>query len=67
MEVATGDDGKINVLPLNQDLFICFYNKELLYQKGFNGPPQHARRDDAAWRTPSPTRRRECTASSGGG
>ena len=29
MKVATGDDGKINVLPLNQDLFILFYNKEL--------------------------------------
>jgi multiple sugar transport system substrate-binding protein len=40
MEVATGDDGKINVLPLNQDLFIVFYNKELLAAKGFNGPPK---------------------------
>ena len=40
MEVATGDDGKINVLPLNQDLFIVFYNKELLAAKGFNAPPK---------------------------
>ncbi len=39
MEVATGSDGKLNVLPLNQDLFIVFYNKELLSQKGFNAPP----------------------------
>ena len=30
MDVATGADGKLNVLPLNQDLFILFYNKELL-------------------------------------
>ena len=40
MQVATGDDGKINVLPLNQDLFIVFYNKELLAAKGFNAPPK---------------------------
>lgn len=39
MQVATGDDGKINVLPLNQDLFIVFYNKELLTAKGFSKPP----------------------------
>jgi len=39
MAVATGDDGKINVLPLNQDLFILFYNKELLAAKGFKAPP----------------------------
>jgi multiple sugar transport system substrate-binding protein len=40
MAVATGSDGKINVLPNNQDLFILFYNKELLAAKGFNGPPK---------------------------
>ena len=34
MEVATGPDGKLNVLPLNQDLFILFWNKELFAQKG---------------------------------
>src|ERR1700677_1745867 len=39
MQVATGADGKLNVLPLNQDLFILFYNKELLAAAGFNGPP----------------------------
>jgi multiple sugar transport system substrate-binding protein len=38
--VATGRDGKINVLPNNQDLFILFYNKELLAAKGFAGPPK---------------------------
>lgn len=27
--VATGPDGKLNVLPLNQDLFIIYYNKEM--------------------------------------
>jgi len=40
MQVATGSDGKINVLPLNQDLFIIFYNKRLLEAKGFSGPPK---------------------------
>jgi multiple sugar transport system substrate-binding protein len=40
MQVATGEDGKINVLPLNQDLFILFYNKELLAAKGFNSAPK---------------------------
>jgi multiple sugar transport system substrate-binding protein len=40
MEVATGADGKLNVLPLNQDLFILFWNKALFAQKGLKGPPQ---------------------------
>jgi len=40
MKVATGDDGKINALPLNQDLFILFYNKELLAAKGYTAPPK---------------------------
>ena len=40
MKVATGTDGKINVLPNNQDLFILFYNKELLAAKGFTAPPK---------------------------
>jgi multiple sugar transport system substrate-binding protein len=40
MEVATGPDGKLNVLPLNQDLFIIFWNKELFAQKGLQKPPE---------------------------
>jgi len=40
MAVATGADGKLNVLPLNQDLFILFWNKALFAQKGLKGPPQ---------------------------
>jgi multiple sugar transport system substrate-binding protein len=40
MAVATGEDGRINVLPLNQDLFILFYNKELLEAKGYGAPPK---------------------------
>jgi multiple sugar transport system substrate-binding protein len=40
LAVATGSDGKINVLPNNQDLFIVFYNKELLAAKGFSAPPR---------------------------
>ena len=40
MRVATGEDGKINAMPQNQDLFILFYNKELLAEKGFTAPPR---------------------------
>jgi multiple sugar transport system substrate-binding protein len=40
MDVATGADGKLNVLPLNQDLFIVFWNKVLFAQKGLKAPPQ---------------------------
>src|ERR1019366_438791 len=40
MQVATGADGKLNVLPLNQDLFILFWNKELFAEKGLKGAPQ---------------------------
>jgi multiple sugar transport system substrate-binding protein len=40
MAVATGSDGKINVLPNNQDLFILYYNKDLLAAKGFSAPPK---------------------------
>jgi multiple sugar transport system substrate-binding protein len=40
MAVATGPDGRMNVLPLNQDLFILFYNRDLLAAKGFNAPPK---------------------------
>jgi multiple sugar transport system substrate-binding protein len=39
MRVATGPDGKLNVLALNQDLFILMYNKQLLDAKGV-APPQ---------------------------
>jgi len=40
MAVATAADGKITALPYNQDLFILFYNKALLAEKGFAGPPK---------------------------
>jgi len=40
MAVATQDNGKINVMPNNQDLFILFYNKEILASKGYTAPPK---------------------------
>ncbi|MBI1773896.1 MAG: sugar ABC transporter substrate-binding protein [Proteobacteria bacterium] len=40
MQVATGSDGKLNVLPLNQDLFILFWNKQLFADKGLQSPPK---------------------------
>jgi multiple sugar transport system substrate-binding protein len=38
MRVATGPDGKLNVLALNQDLFILMYNKQMLEAKGVAVP-----------------------------
>ncbi|HYZ61635.1 MAG TPA: sugar ABC transporter substrate-binding protein [Acetobacteraceae bacterium] len=40
IKIATGPDGKLNVLPMNQDLFILFWNKELFQQAGIQGPPK---------------------------
>ena len=64
MQVATGADGKINVLPMNQDLFILYYNKEMFAQKGFM--PRRRRYDetDGDGARSSPTRARASTASS---
>ena len=44
IRAATGPDGRINVLPLNQDLFVLFYNKELFGQAGPGGA-EDLRRD----------------------
>jgi multiple sugar transport system substrate-binding protein len=38
MKVVTGADGKLNALPLNQDLFILYYNRQLLADKGVSVP-----------------------------
>ena len=38
IQAATGPDGKINVLPLNQDLFILYYNKEMFDGAGLKVP-----------------------------
>jgi multiple sugar transport system substrate-binding protein len=57
MDVATGADGKLNVLPLNQDLFILFWNKELFAAKGLKGPPQtQAEMMDAAQKLTEPSK-----------
>jgi len=40
LHAATGPDGKINVLPMNQDLFIIYYNKEMFQNAGLQGPPK---------------------------
>ncbi len=40
IRAATGPDGKINVLPMNQDLFILYYNKEMFQQAGLESPPK---------------------------
>ena len=38
--VDDGGDGRINVLPLSQDLFNLAYNRHLLAEKGFTAPPK---------------------------
>jgi multiple sugar transport system substrate-binding protein len=38
LKVATGSDGKLNVLPMNQDQFILYWNKELFAEKGLQPP-----------------------------
>ncbi len=38
LKVATGADGKLNVLPMNQDQFILYWNKELFAEKGLEVP-----------------------------
>ena len=40
MAVGTAADGKMTAVPYNQDLFILFYNKALLAEAGFSGPPK---------------------------
>jgi multiple sugar transport system substrate-binding protein len=40
IRAATGPDGKINVLPMNQDVWILFYNKEMFEQAGLSNPPK---------------------------
>jgi multiple sugar transport system substrate-binding protein len=38
LQVATGEDGKMNVMPFNQDLWIVFYNKEMFEKAGLQPP-----------------------------
>ena len=38
LRVATGADGRLNVLPFNQDVWILFYNKELFAAAGLAPP-----------------------------
>ena len=40
MAVGTAADGRVTALPLNQDLFILFYNKALFAEAGFSAPPR---------------------------
>ena len=48
MAIATSSDGKINGLPLNQDVFILMYNKALLDAKGVAVPTTYDQLMDAA-------------------
>jgi len=54
VKVATGPDGKLNVMPMNQDLFILFYNKELLAAKNLSVPKTWAELIDTARKVADP-------------
>jgi multiple sugar transport system substrate-binding protein len=45
---ATAEDGMIHTIPLNQDLFILFYNKAMFAEKGVKVPTTYAELMDAA-------------------
>lgn len=42
LQAATGPDGRVNVLPLNQDLFVLFYNREMFDAAGLAPPKTFA-------------------------
>lgn len=48
VHAATAADGTIHTIPLNQDLFILFYNKALFAEKGVAIPKTYAEMMDAA-------------------
>ncbi len=50
IRAATGADGRVNVLPLNQDLFVLFYNKEMFAAAGLQPPKTYAEMMAAAER-----------------
>ena len=50
LRAATGADGRINVLPLNQDLFVLYYNKEMFDAAGLQPPKTYAEMMAAAER-----------------
>ena len=50
IRAATGADGRINVLPMNQDLFILYYNREMFDAAGLKAPKTFAEMMTAAER-----------------
>ena len=48
IQAATGPDGRINVLPMNQDLFIIYYNKEMFANAGLQAPQTYDAMMEAA-------------------
>ncbi len=48
IRAATGPDGKINVLPMNQDLFIIYYNKAMFDAAGLQAPKTYDEMMEAA-------------------
>src|SRR4051794_25990710 len=60
MQVATGPDGKINVLPFNQDVWIIYYNKELFEAAGLAAPKTYEEMMTAARKLTDKSNYAEC-------
>lgn len=56
LKVSTGPDGKLNVLPMNQDVFILFYNKEMFAAKNVAVPKTWAELIEAARKLADPAK-----------
>jgi len=56
IKVATGPDGKLNVLPMNQDVFILFYNKEMFAAKNVAVPTTWTELIEAAKKLADPAK-----------
>ncbi|MGI4955658.1 MAG: ABC transporter substrate-binding protein [Janthinobacterium lividum] len=48
IDVATGADGRLNVIPFNQDLWIIFYNKQMFADAGLQPPTTYDQMMEAA-------------------
>ena len=56
IKVSTGPDGKLNVLPMNQDVFILFYNKEMFAAKNVAVPTTWTELIEAAKKLADPAK-----------
>lgn len=56
LKTATSADGKLHIIPMNQEQFILFFNKELLASKGLQPPRTQAELMDSARKLTDPAK-----------